>query len=276
MRAFEDFEHKPDSASTLVAYGDNAGHQLLHCFSDEFRRTPHGEAVSLRPARQPHILNADFIVQSGGHAEKHAGSLRRLHEEAEDMVAEFVLQAESNAARRAAHAAGKIREQRMGRVHGDPFFLQLLFESPRRDGIAEEERGGILVVHEVAERIFRRQLPALLHREAVIRIVFHDCDASLAKELLLPRLRVRRHVNGRPIADGGAHDADAESQVAGGAHMDRVFPEKLAGRLGIEHGVIPVKQAVLQRQIFRVLQHFIDTAPRLDGARNGQMAVLLQ
>ncbi len=163
-------------------------------------------------------------------------------------------------------------------IHGDALCRQLLLQALGCHGIAEKQRPGVLVVHKIALRVPVRQRPAVFHGLAVIRRVFPDRDAVAPQKLLFPLLRVCRHVYDDLIADGGAHDADAQTEIAGRADLNRILPKKLPAFLRREPfiAVLRRQKTVLQRQLLRMLQNLVNAAARLHGAGDRQMAVLLE
>ncbi|MNQ80171.1 hypothetical protein D3C85_951370 [compost metagenome] len=136
----------------------------------------------------------------------------------------------------------------------------------------------VFIVDEVAGRIAFRLLASRFHGHAVVGRVLDDGDAVAAQFVLLPLPRVGRHVDGGTKAQARAHDADRQTQVARRADGDRILAEKRPyGVAGQQAVIIAVfQQTRVQRQHFRVFQHFIDAAARLDRAGNGQMAILLE
>ena len=228
-------------------------------------------------AGQPDVLDRYAVVQAARHAEDHAGGLRRLYEEAVDRVAEYLLQPEGDAARRAADSAGQVDEERMLRVRRNAERFKLRDETLRRDGVAEEEVLRVLVVDEIALRVGVGLHAPLLHRLAVVRVVLYDLHAVAAQQRLLPRARVGGHVDDGVVADGGAHDADAEAEVARRADLHRVlreeFPRLVRRELFIR--IALAQQAVLERELLRVLEHLVDAAARLYRARYRKVAVHL-
>ena len=147
----------------------------------------------------------------------------------------------------------------------------------RRDGVAEEEVLRVLVVHKIALRVGVGLRAPLLDRLAVVRVVLYDLHAVAAQQRLLPRARVGGHVDDCVVADGGAHYADAEAEVAGRADLHRVlreeFPRLVRRELFIR--IALAQQAVLERQLLSVLEHLVDAAAGLYRARYRQVAVHL-
>ncbi|MNL03478.1 hypothetical protein D3C87_1240170 [compost metagenome] len=149
-----------------------------------------------------------------------------LGEDAVDRVAERQLQAEGHAARRAADAAGQIDEQRMLRIHDDPRRRQLLLQPLRRDGVAEKQVGRVLVVDKMAGGIGFGLFSTLGDGHAVVGGVFDDRHAVRAQPVLLPLAGVGGHVHRHLEAQGRAHDADGQAEVAGGPDGDLVAAEE--------------------------------------------------
>ena len=204
--------------------------------------------------------------------------MRGLCKETVRRIAEHHFQSKGHAAGSTAHAAGQVDEERMLFIDDDAQSVELLFQSERGHGVAEEEGLGIFVVHKMAVRVICGQPAALGHGDAVIGLVLHHLDSAAAQEVFFPLPRVRRHVDGDFEAEFCAHDADGEAEVAGGADSDGVAGEQLPERLGVQHGVIvrQVEHPALEGDVLRRFQHLIDAAAGLDGACHRQMAVHLE
>ena len=183
---------------------------------------------------------------------------------------------EGDAARRAADSAGQVDEERMLRVNRRAERFKLRDETLRRDGVAEEEVLRVLVVDEIALRVGVGLHAPLLHRLAVVRVVLYDLHAVAAAAAFF-HARVGGHVDDGVVADGGAHDADAEAEVARRADLHRVlreeFPRLVRRELFIR--IALAQQAVLERELLRVLEHLVDAAARLYRARYRKVAVHL-
>ena len=166
----------------------------------------------------------------------------------------------------------------MGLIHSNALFLQLGVQPLGGHGVAQEEGDGFLVVHEVAGGVGLGALPPLLHGAGVVVGILNDLHALAPQQVLLPLLGIGAHVDDDPEAQGSAHDADGETQVAGGAHLHGVAAQELLHVLIGKGGVVVLLGELPggQGQILRVLQHFIDAAAGLDGPGDVQMAVFLQ
>lgn len=181
--------------------------------------------------------------------------------------------------RRAAHAAGKVDEEGVAGVHGDPQGLELPHQPFGGHGVAQEKGLGVLVVHKVAFGVQVGKAAAVFHGLAVVGVVFAHRDPMAAEEVLFPPLGVGGHVDNHLKAYRCAHDADAQAQVARGAHLDGVLAEEFPGLGGGQLGVVVAgagEQAVGQGQVFGVLQNLIDAPPGLHRPGHGQGVVLLQ
>ena len=108
-------------------------------------------------------------------------------------------------------------------IDGDIHFLELLLETCPRDCISHEEVARSLVVHEIAHGIGFRCAASLEHSAGEVVVVLDDLDALRAQEVFLPLLRIGGHVHTDTEAEGGAHDADREREVARRADLHHVF-----------------------------------------------------
>ena len=191
------------------------------------------------------------------------------------MIAEHLLEAEHYTARRAAHAAGQIDHERVLCIHRDAGFFQLLLQTERGDGIAEEQGLGVFIVHKVTLGVGFSQLSSLLHGFGIVAVVFDHGDALGAQQVLLPLAGVSGHVYCHLKAEFRTHDADGQAQIAGGAYSDGPAAEKPAERFGIQHAVIILRtqHAAGKGDVLSRFEHFIHTAARLDGAGHGQVVV---
>ena len=163
-------------------------------------------------------------------------------------------------------------------IHLDTHLVELLFHPLARHRVAEEQGAGVLVVDKEAVGIALGLFAPLFHRHPVIFGIFDHDDAVFAQLALLPLPRIGRHVDGDGKAELGAHDADGHAKVAGGAHCDAVLAEELAKLVAEQFAVVILfpQQTSLDRQLFGVSQHLVDTASRLDGAGDGQVTVFFQ
>ena len=167
----------------------------------------------------------------------------------------------------------------MVRIHRDTQRLQLAHQPLGGHGVAQEEVGGVLVVHEVAHGVGVGEGSPLLHRLAVVGGVLHHGDPVGPELVLLPLPGVGGHVDDDPEAHRRAGDADAQAQIPRGAHLDGILGEKGPGLRGGQLAVVIViarEEPVGQGQILGVLEDLIDAAPGLDGPRHRQVAVLLE
>ncbi len=147
-------------------------------------------------------------MQAGVNAQQHARRVRWLREEAVHVITKGQLQAKRHAARPAAYAARQIDVQGMIRIHHAALFGELRFQALARHRIAQEQGAGILIVNEEAVRIAFRRFAPLLHRHAVILLIFHDDDAVAAQPGFLPLAGVGGHMHRHLKADACAHYAN--------------------------------------------------------------------
>ena len=166
----------------------------------------------------------------------------------------------------------------MRRIYRDVQCVQLLLQAQRRHRIAQKQVLGVFIIDKIAHGIRVGKRAALPDRFAVVGSVFDDLHPVGAEQVLFPLLGVHAHVDDDPVADVGGGDADAQAQIAGGAHLHGVAGEKLPQLRAGQPGIVVrlLQQTVAQRQLLRVLEHLIDAAPGLDGAGDGEMTVLLQ
>lgn len=145
--------------------------------------------------------------------------MHRFRKKAVHRIPEYIFQPQGNAARRASHAAGQVNKQRMITVHGDLFIRQLFFQPERGGGIAQKQSRGMFVIHKITVFIRVGQRPALFDRSAVISLIFFYNNPFAPEEIFFPLPGVRGHMHHCPIADGCAHNADAQSQISCRAHL---------------------------------------------------------
>ncbi|MNZ97203.1 hypothetical protein D3C78_1164290 [compost metagenome] len=121
-------------------------------------------------------------------------------------------------------------------------------------------------------------LTPLFHRYAVVSAVFAHLDPMGAQAVFLPLPSVRRHVHRGLEAQARTDDTDRQAEVAGRAHGNAVLGKERPCRLAVERGVIitRLQQSTGQREVFRVLKHFIDAATGLDRTGNWQQVVGLE
>ncbi len=102
-----------------------------------------------------------------------------------------------------------------------------------------------------------------------------DPGPEFAEALLLPGLGIVRHVHLDLEAEGAAHHADAEAEIAGAADRDRVPGEEFAEGSGCERrvGQAGPQQPRRPGQRLGIGQDLVDPAPRLDAAGNRQIVV---
>ena len=255
---------------------DDPGQQFFHRPADQSRGAADGQAVCSGLPAQADVPYGNRIVQAGSHPKQHAGSLRGLNKVTENVVFEFAFQSECDPARRSADTAWNINKERMFRIYGDLHLIKLFFQAARGDGISQEQRGRVLIIHKVAEGILRRLLPAFLHGFAVIGSIFDDLDAFGTEQVLFPLAGIRRHVHRHAVTDCSAHDADTEPQISCGTDMNGVLPEERPGSRRVKYGIIVFQNAVRQCQFLGVLQDFVNAAPGFHRSRDRKMAVLFQ
>ena len=189
--------------------------QALHRAAHEARGAPYRQTVRRRHVINAQILHRDLIVQAGVDAEQHARGVRWLREEAVDVIAKGQLQAKRHAAGAAADAARQVDVQGMIGIHHAALFGKLRLQPLACNGVAQEKGAGVFIVNEETVRIAFRRFSSLLHRHAVILLIFHDDDAVAAQFGFLPLAGVGRHMHRHLKADAGAHNADGHPKVAG-------------------------------------------------------------
>ena len=96
-------------------------------------------------------------------------------------------------------------------VYSDSHRIQLLLQSPRRDGVAQKEVARLLVIDKIGRGVRLRQLPPCRDRRGVIGRVLAHLHAPAAKQILFPLLRVRRHVHAGFKSKRRADHTDAEA-----------------------------------------------------------------
>ena len=154
-------------------------------------------------------------MQAGVNPQQHARGVRGLREEAVNVVAKGQLQAKRHAAGAAADAARQVDIQRMLRIHHAALCGKLRLQPLACHRVAQEQGAGVFIVNEETVRIAFRRFASLLHRHAVILLVFHDDHAVAAQFGFLPLAGVGGHMHRHLKADAGAHNADGHTQVAG-------------------------------------------------------------
>ena len=257
-----------------VGHGVDAGDQAMRHGPGQLGGPRHRQPVRRRAVVEAEIV--DRHARSEGHAREHAGRGGRLGEEAVDGIAEDVLQAEGDAARRAADAAGEMDEQRMARIHHDARLGELLRQPDRGGRVAEEQRQRVLVVNEIGGLACRGEAPAGGDSRGVVARVLNHLGARLPQPRLLPSLGVARHVHHGAEAERRRHRADAEAEVASAAHGDGMAPEQRPRRRRDQRVLARRCQPVPPHQILGEAQHLKAAAARLDGADDRQCVVPLQ
>ena len=217
-------------------------------------------------------------METRGEAQGHTGGVGGLGKEAVDAVPVEQFQPKGHAPGPAAHPAGQVDQQGVVPVHRDTQVRQLPGRPLGRHGVAQKEGAGALVVHKVAPGVPLGLPAALGHGLAVVPGVLHHRDPLGAQQVLLPLAGVGGHVDRHPEAQGRAHNADGQAQVAGGPHRHGVLakelPEGGVRQLGIAAG--KGQSALPDPDLLRQTQDLVDPAPGLDGAGDGQAAVLLE
>ena len=168
----------------------------------------------MRLPGETHILHGDFVVETCGKAEQHAGALHRFHIENMHIVPVDQLQAERDAAWRAADAAGDGDKQRVLRVHKNALRRELPLKPFGRHGIPHEKVHGVFVIHKIAHRVGIGKGASLPHGFGIIAVIFHHAYAFAAQKIFLPLARIRGHVHRDAEAERRAHDADGKPKVA--------------------------------------------------------------
>ena len=261
-----------------VGDGALAGDEIGHDPGDKAGGAGAGQAVGLGLTGETVVPDVGLFKFLGRHAQQDRGALGRLDKEAVDVVAVEPLETIAHAARRPAHPGGDVDDEGVGLIHSNALFLQLGVQPLGGHGVAQEEGDGFLVVHKIAGGVGLGALPPLLHGAGVVVGILDDLHALAPQQVLLPLLRVGAHVDDDPEAQGGAHDADGEAQVARGADLHGVAAQELLhglpgkGGVVVRHGDLPGGQG----QILCVLQNFIDAAAGLDGPGDVQMAVFFE
>ena len=250
---------------------------MLHHAADKAGRTANCQTVCMGQTGKTEIFYADFVLQTGCHADQHAGCLCRFGKEYMHIISEKLFKAESNTTGCAANAAGNINEQRMLCIHNDILFCKLLYDTLCRYRIAKEQRYGVFIINEVAIGIGIGIFTPNLNCFAVVIRIFHNLGTSLAKQVFLPLLCICGHMYDYMEAQSRTHDTDRHTQIACGANLNFEFAEKFFEFIRSEYAVVIVlpEHTMFQSQILCMLQHLIDTAASLYGAGDCQMAVLL-
>ena len=260
----------------LIAHGMDAAEQGGHHAPDEGRGATHRQAIGAGAIVQPDILHRDAVMFAGQHAQQHAGGADRFSEEAVHGVTEDLLEAVGHATRSAADATGQIDAERVAGIHRDALRRELLREAAGRRGVAHEQIPRAFIIDEVGVGLLRFLAPRG-DGLAVIPAVLHDLRAPGAQQVLLPLLGIRRHVHGDAKAEPRAHDADAEPQIAGGAHHDLLAGQQVSYLITLEGAVVVflMQQPCVNGETLGMLEHFMDAAARLDRTRDGQGVVTL-
>ena len=221
-----------------VGDGTLAGDEIGHDPGDKAGGAGAGQAVGLGLAGQSVVPDVGLFKFLCRHAQQDRGALGRLDKEAVDVVAIEPLEAIAHAARRPAHPGGDVDDEGVGLVHSNALFLQLSVQPLGGHGVAQEEGDGFLIVHKIAGGVGLGALPPLLHGAGVVVGILDDLHALAPQQVLLPLLRIGAHVDDDPEAQGGAHDADGEAQVARGAHLHGVAAQELLHVLIGKGGVV--------------------------------------
>ena len=234
------------------------------------------------------------MIETGSHSQQHARSLYRFHKKAVYGVFEYLFQAETDAARRTAHPAGDVDKKRMFFINDDSFVMELFLDPFSRCGVAQEERSGVLIVDEVAVRVRVREFSSFFHRFSVVSLVLFHHNAMTPEQFLFPLLRVGGHVDDHFISQHGADNADTQSQVAGGSHLNGITVQEaphlfLAQLLVVltlsRESVLSTQflvaltlseKSVVSGQFLCIIEDLVDAAPGFYGTGNGQMTILFQ
>ena len=256
-----------------VTAAEEGGHQLAH----KTGGSADGQTIGDGAVVHTKVLHADGVIQPRSHTQQHAARMGGFCEEAMDRVSKDQFQAKGHAAGTASHAAGQIHKQRVLGIDGDFSRFQLLLQPQGCHGIAQKQRLGVFVIHEVAVGIAFRLLTALGNGNAVIGFVFNDFHAFAAEHVFFPLTGIGGHMHGYPESQCSAHDTNGQAQVAGRAHGNGVTGQQIPHLLRMENGIgVPVVQhTMLLGDGFRHSQHLVDTAPGLDRAGNRQVAIQL-
>ncbi|MCY1302804.1 hypothetical protein D9M70_524850 [compost metagenome] len=175
----------------FIRHGVITVDQPLHRAAHESGWPTNRQAVRCRDIVDAELLDTDFIVQPGVHAQQHAGGVSGLGEEAVHGIAKGQLEAEGHASGAAPHTTRQVDEQRVIQVDDHSSLLELAHQSFCSDCVAKEQMGRVLVVHKVAGGV-ACSLPApLLHRDAVVRLVLNDRHPICSQLFLLPLARIR-------------------------------------------------------------------------------------
>ena len=251
-------------------------HVIRHHARHETRRTRTGKPVRIRPSRQTNIVYIGTLKSLRRDPEKNRGTLCRLHEKTVHIIMVEPPQPIGHPARSTADPGGNIDDQRMLAVHRDLLRPQLRRETLGRDSIAEEQIDGLLIIDKVTHGIRIRGTSPLRHRTRVVIRVLDHLHAMRAQEILLPLLRVGRHVDAHMEPDCRTHNADGHTEISRRADLHRIAREEIPQIGDLCIVILPGQEPRIHRQPFCMLQHLIDPAARLHRARNREMAVHLQ
>src|SRR5699024_2743098 len=122
----------------IVTYGVYPCNQPFKQSADETGRPADRETVCCRLVVQSKVSYRQPVMITGHHTDKHARGMHRFGKIAVNIIPENDFQSECYAAGTASHTARQIDIEGMVSIHGNILFGELLFQSHRRNSIAEE------------------------------------------------------------------------------------------------------------------------------------------
>ena len=269
---------RQQGVEVIVIDGDEAVDEMLHGPTDEARGASAGEPIRSSDVIDAEVLHAHGAVETRVDAQEHRRAVRRLGEDHPGRIAELDLETEGDPARAAADPAGQVDEKGVPLVDCDIEGLELPGEPVGGHGVAEEQVAGILIVDEEAGRVVLRLCAPPPDGLGVVRRVLDHLDAVGSQHVLLPLPRIGGHVDDGPETQFGAHHADRQPEIPGGAHGDRVSREEVCGlRPGQDRVVVVIAdQARRDGEVLGMLEHLVDPAPGLDRSGDRQLGVELE
>jgi hypothetical protein len=104
----------------------------------------------------------------------------RLSKKAVHVITERQFQAEGHTARTAAHTARQIDKQRVFGIHHPALLFKLRFQTLPGNCIAQKKRARVFIINKETVWVGLCCLAPLLHRHAVIFLIFDDNYAVAA------------------------------------------------------------------------------------------------
>src|SRR5699024_11533678 len=128
--------------------------------------------------------------------------------DAENLIALDTLDTKRDTTLTTADPAGQLHLEWF--LLGDPDIhgLQLAGKARPGDRVTEEERDGVLVIHEVDAVIVLGGLAASGDGDRIVLFVLHNLHTVGAQQVFLPLPGIRAHVDRGLEPQLGAHDAD--------------------------------------------------------------------